>query len=319
VSAAGLDLAFDDAQQALADTVARWCRERFPAEAARAAGERFPDALWRELAGLGVLGLATSEGGGGALEATAAMEALGAAAFPGPLAATFLAAQLLPAAERRAVTSGEALVCVAEPPLLPWAPRAGVFVELAGDEAWRARPAGAIEPMATLGGEPWGRGALAREALLGDARRARALGDLALAAWLAAAGRALVEAAAAHARTRRQFGRPLGAFQAVAHPLAAAAIELDAASTLARVGAWRWDEALATAAAAAGVARLAAAEAALRAVHAAHQAFGALGITKDGPAWAVSRRIRQAVATPPGPAPARAAVLAALDAGGDPG
>jgi alkylation response protein AidB-like acyl-CoA dehydrogenase len=123
-----------------------------------------------------------------------------------------------------------------------------------------------------------------------------------------------VDAAADHARARRQFGRPIGSFQAVAHPLASAAIDLAAASTLARVGAWRWDEERDAAPAAAGAARLSAARAALAAVHAAHQAFGALGVTREGPAWRVSRRIRQAVATPPGPGPARASVLGALGA-----
>src|SRR5262249_48324119 len=68
------------------------------------------------------------------------------------------------------------------------------------------------------------------------------LSELALGAYLAAAGRRLVEDAAAHARTRRQFGRPIADFQAVAHPLADAAIQLDAAATLSRVAADRWDE-----------------------------------------------------------------------------
>ena len=49
------------------------------------------EALWRELAALGVLALATPEGDGGALELVAALEALGDGVFPGPLPATFFA------------------------------------------------------------------------------------------------------------------------------------------------------------------------------------------------------------------------------------
>ncbi len=81
----------------------------------------------------------------------------------------------------------------------------------------------------------------ARRKLLGDATRALALAQIAAAAYLAAAGRRLVDAAADHAKTRRQFGRAIASFQAVSHPLADAVIALDAAATLARVAAWEWD------------------------------------------------------------------------------
>ena len=54
-------------------------------------------------AGRGVLALATPEGDGGALEAVAACEALGAAVFPGPLSATFLATQVLGERDRAAL------------------------------------------------------------------------------------------------------------------------------------------------------------------------------------------------------------------------
>jgi len=308
----GLDLSFDDAQQAIADAVAHFCRDRCHDDVVRAAATRFPQDLWRGLAELGVLALATPEGGGGAVEVVAAMESLGRAVFPGPLAATFVATQLLPEAERARVLSGAALVALGAPPLLPWAPLARVFVELCEEGAWRAEPVGPVEAVETLGGESWGRVRLRRLEALAEVGRARSLGDLALAAWLAAAGRRLVEDAAEHARTRRQFGRPLASFQAVSHPLADAAIDLDAAATLARIAAWHWDATEGRAAARAASARLAAAEASLRAARVAHQVFGALGVTIDGPAFLVSRRIRQLVAHAPGPELGRAALLARL-------
>jgi alkylation response protein AidB-like acyl-CoA dehydrogenase len=318
--AAGLDLSLDEAQQALADAVARFCRDRCPDAVVRDAAEPLPRALWRELADLGILAISTPEGDGGAQEVLAAMESLGRAAFPGPLAETFLAAQLLPETERRAVTAGEVLVAAGSPPLLAWAPLADVFVELDGESAWLAKPAGAIESVATLGGEPWGRCSLERRRALGDATRARALGDLALAAWLAAAGRRLVEDAAAHAQTRRQFGRLIASFQAVSHPLAAAAIDLDAAATLARLAAWHWDAGDPRAAAGlAAAARLAAASAAPEAARAAHQTFGAQGVTVAGPVFHVSRRIVQLALGAPGLDRAREAVLAPLGIAPQPG
>ena len=101
-----LDLGFDDGQAAIAAVVEQLCRDRCNDEVVRRAAGAFPEELWRELADLGVLSLASSGGEGGALELVAALEPLGRAAFPGPLVATILAAQLLPEKERVAVISG---------------------------------------------------------------------------------------------------------------------------------------------------------------------------------------------------------------------
>ncbi len=81
-----IDLELDDAQLAIHDAVSRFCAERCPEE--RVQEGDLPLELWRELAELGVLALATPEGEGGAAEAVAALEALGEAIFPGPLPAT---------------------------------------------------------------------------------------------------------------------------------------------------------------------------------------------------------------------------------------
>ena len=76
------DLAFDASQQAIADAVGRFVRERWPEELARRGSGEFPSELWRALAELGVFALGTSEGDGGACEMVAAVEPLGAAVFP---------------------------------------------------------------------------------------------------------------------------------------------------------------------------------------------------------------------------------------------
>jgi alkylation response protein AidB-like acyl-CoA dehydrogenase len=212
------------------------------------------------------------------------------------------------------VVRGEAVVSLGSPPLLAWAPVAQLFVEIEGESAYLARPRGAIEPIETLGAEPWGRALLERTLPLGDARRALALHDIALAAYLAAAGTRLIEDAAEHARTRKQFGRAIGEFQAVAHPLADGWVQLAGAATLARAAAFRFDRDAALPGmetfAAAGAARLSAARAALRAAQTCHQVFGAVGITLEGPVFHVSRRIRQLASDPGREAPARAALLA---------
>lgn len=311
-----LDLELDPAQGAIADAVEKLCRDRCDDEVGKATAGSFPAALWRELADLGVLALATPEGEGGAGELVAAFEALGRAAFPGPLAATVAAAQLLPAELRRPLVAGERVVALGAPPLLPWAPVAEIFVWLDAGRAWRARPRGPVEPVDTLGGEPWGRVELEREGELAGVARALALEAIARAAYLAAAGGRLVRAAADHARTRRQFGRPIGDFQAVAHPLADALVRTDGAAALARAAACAFDAGDAGTSGdgavreLAAAARLSAAGAALEAAHVAFQTFGALGVTVEGPVFHVARRIRQGVSQPPRDDGARAAVLA---------
>jgi alkylation response protein AidB-like acyl-CoA dehydrogenase len=311
------DLALDDVQQAIADAVAKFCAERCPEAVVRETAGVFHRPLWRELAELGVLALATPEGDGGARELCAALESLGAAVFPGPLAATFLATQVLGEKERTRVAQGESIVALGAPPLLPFGLVADCFLAVVDGGLHRAHPRGEIEVVETLGGEPWGRADLELGAPLPAGARAWALCDLALAAYAAAAGGALVSATAAHARTRHQFGRAIGEFQAVAHPLADAHVRLDAAASLARIAAHAWDEDTPDLRARAAAARLSATRAALDAAHTAHQLFGAQGITVEGPVFHVSRRIRQLASQPPPPDASRDALLAhyGLDSG----
>jgi alkylation response protein AidB-like acyl-CoA dehydrogenase len=304
-----LDLALDDAQQAIADAVAKFCAERCPETVVRESAGTFPRALWSELAELGVLALATPEGDGGACELCAALESLGAALFPGPLAATFFATQVLGADERARVARGEWIVALGAPPLLPFAPVADCFLALDGGRVHRAEARSAIRTVDTLGGEPWGEVELALGEPLDAGARAFALHDAALAAYTAAAGSALVRTTAAHARTRQQFGRAIGDFQAVAHPLADAFVRLESAATLARIAAHAWDADAADVRARAAAARLSATRAALDAAHTCHQLFGAQGITTSGPVFHVSRRIRQLASQPPSPDGAREILL----------
>ena len=152
-----LDLELDSAQAAIGAALEQFCADRCTPEVVKQSAGRFPDALWRELAALGVLALATPEGDGGALELVAALESLGRAVFPGPLASTALACQLLPEADRKSVVAGEVVVAVGSPPLLPWAPAADIFVELDETRAWKCRARGSVTAVDTLGGEPWGR------------------------------------------------------------------------------------------------------------------------------------------------------------------
>jgi hypothetical protein len=120
--------------------------------------------------------------------------------------------------------------------------------------------------------------------------RALDLGVLVCAAQLLGAGRALLEAALQHARTRSQFGGPIGRFQAVRHRLADVAVGLEFARPLLYTAAASMTalDTTAPSADAAGraaldvsAAKVACSDAANRAARAALQVHGAIGYTQE--------------------------------------
>lgn len=306
----------DADREAVCGAVASFCRSECDEARVRAAAGTLDTDLWRALAELGVLALGTPEGEGGALELVAAFEALGEVVFPGPLVETVAVAHLLPAADRRDVCAGARVAAWGRPPLLAWAPVADLFVAQEGRRAWLGRPVGPVERLDTLGGDPWARVELIAERDLGDAQDSLAWSRLAAAAYLGGAASRLVEAASEHARTRRQFGRAIGDFQAVALPLADAAIGVDASRMLARLAAAELDAAAPGAAPSAAAAWLSARSSGLAALYTAHQVFGAVGITVEGPAFPVSRRIRHLASLPLVEEDARALLLEERGLGG---
>jgi hypothetical protein len=191
-----LALELDEERRTIRDAVEAYARDRADEVVDGAAIPRFQRAHWEGLAQLGVLGLATPEGEGGALEWVAVAEALGRAVFPGPLVETVLAVQLLEREERAPLVSGEKLAAVGLPEEAAGAPCllasgavADVFVILdpTVGRGWLGRPLGEVEPVATLGAESWGRVVLERVRELGDVARALALARVVSAAYLAAA------------------------------------------------------------------------------------------------------------------------------------
>ena len=96
--------------------------------------------------------------------------------------------------------------------------------------------------------------------------------------------------AVAYAREREVFGRPIGANQAIAHPLAQAHIQLAAAWQLAQHAAWRYDQGL-DCGEAAQSAKYLAAEAGFFAADRAVQTFGGMGYATE---YHVERYFREA-------------------------
>jgi alkylation response protein AidB-like acyl-CoA dehydrogenase len=315
-----------------------------------AAGDRAPGlAVWRQLAGLGVTGLAVPErhGGTGAspLDLVVACQELGHHAVPGPVAESLAAVPVLLAGLSAAVAeqpathdlasqcagwlaglaAGELLGTLAAPPRLPYAvdaDAAGLVLLVSAGSVWLASPGTqhrSVDATRWLAEAQPAERLAGCAATAGPAGRAMLLGTLASAAQLLGAGRALLEASVRHATQRAQFGRPIGAFQAVKHQLADVAIGLEFAQPL-------LDAAAATVAVDGGAsstarrdvsaAKVACADAAYRAARTALQVHGAIGYTEEHDLSLWLAKVRALVPAWGSQAEHRAVVLAALTGGG---
>ena len=132
---------------------------------------------------------------------------------------------------------------------------------------------------------------------------------------LLGAGRALLEASVRHASVRAQFGRPVGAFQAVKHKLADAAIALEFARPLLDAAAAALADGSATCGRDVSAAKVACADAASLAARAALQVHGAIGYTAEHDLSLWLTKVRALVAAWGSQAEHRERVMAALARG----
>jgi alkylation response protein AidB-like acyl-CoA dehydrogenase len=226
------------------------------------------------------------------------------------------------------LAAGDLIAALALPPRLPYAvdvDAAGLVLLVEGDAAWLAVPGArhqSVDPARSLF-EVSGERVLTRGPAVADAAaRALNFGALASAAQLLGAGRALMEASVRHAGQRVQFGRPVGAFQAVKHHLADVAIGLEfarplldaAASALAAGGG---APGAGTAARDVSAAKIACADAALRAARAALQVHGAIGYTSELDLSLWLTKVRALAPAWGSQAEHRAVVIAALTGNGE--
>lgn len=288
VAMKSLDLALPPEAVELEDSVRRFCERRLGKDVNARREVPFSRDLWAEMAALGLLEIAGTDMEQAQLFACVGAEQLGYHGFPGPVAQS-IAAAAAGLARWDAVAAGERLATVGAGSLVAWAALADDIVLITPDGLHSGIAGPAIDTLGRSAAAGVGVGA----ALPGDMLAVRARFDMALAAYTGGAGRFLVDIAADHARTRRQFGKALGEFQAVAFPLAEALMRLDGAQQLARAAALALDAGRADAADLSAAARLSATRAALRAAFAAHQTFGAYGVMEEGPVGWLSRRIQE--------------------------
>lgn len=283
--------------------------------------------LWRRLGDVGLHALLVPEEHGG-LEAdpvdlVVAFERLGFHAVPGPLvesvalAPTLLAAGEDPEGLLPALAEGKALVSVAAAPVTPHlldGDVAGHAFVLAGDTLSHARLGSAlrsVDPSRRLF-----RATADSEVTTlpeGTAADAVDVATLACSAQLLGAGERLLAATVDYAKSRRQFGRVIGEYQAVKHALADVKVGLDFARPLVYGAAVAMTGGT-TAARDVSAAKVACSVAADRAARTALQVHGAIGYTAEYDLGLWITKVRALAGAWGTPSYHRGRVLAALAA-----
>jgi alkylation response protein AidB-like acyl-CoA dehydrogenase len=236
--------------------------------------------VWRELTETGVFALRTDLGLGLA-EAVLVFEELGRAGVPGPLVSTFLAAGH--------ATGPVALVeAAAQPLLVAHLDVAAAVLVLGADVRLAAPPSGTavpdpldpLSPLHELADAPAGE-------VIGNAQaaaRIRLEGAVLTAALQVGIAARLTDLSVAYAKSREQFGRSIGSFQAVKHICADMFVRTELARVAVHAAAVTLDDTEATDAArpVAG-AKLLADEAAATNGRSAVQVHGGMGFTWEVP------------------------------------
>jgi alkylation response protein AidB-like acyl-CoA dehydrogenase len=258
-----------------------------------------PEPIWAELAELGWTGVSIAEEEGGAgltfVEEAVLYEELGRALYHGPFFSSFaLALPALPDDLRGEVAAGQATWTLALGPLvtdLDTAERVAVvggdgIYELEGAEREVLTTTDPTRPLGVVRGGDAGR-RLADSTVLAEIRT-RSFAALAI--ETCGAARRALELAIEYAATREQFGKRIGAYQAVSHPLADAYTQLELSRSLALWAAWCVATDDPQAATAAAAAKAYAADAAVGVCETAIQILGGIGFTWEHDAHRLYKR-----------------------------
>jgi alkylation response protein AidB-like acyl-CoA dehydrogenase len=292
---------FSDDQQAIKRTAKDLLADRFKLERVRELAEAgtYDDDAWKELCELGWPGIFIDEQYGGQglgiVELIILMEELGYTLAPVPFLSNAAAGLMIQAAgsdEQKqrwlpGIASGEArgaaaLVRGDEAKLVPDGDSAEVIVLCAdGGVSVVERSAADVEPVATMdstrryarvragGGEP----------LPGEVGPGVGAGLLAVSAELTGVAQRAMEMAVEYARDRKQFGRPIGAYQAVSHRCAQMLLETEGARSATYYGAWTADAQPEELELAASMAKAYSSDAGWRVCSSSLQVHGGIGFT----------------------------------------
>ena len=296
-----MDFDFSDEQREIKSTARDFLASRFKPERIRELAEAdspYDDAIWKQMCELGWPGIAISEEYGGqglgAVELVILQEELGYVCAPTPLISNAYAGLVLEAAgsdEQRSrwlpgIASGEGraaaeLTCDPEP-IVGAAAGTVILVMADGEGARLVEPDDAeLERLDLIdktrayfqvradGGDP----------LPGEIAAAGSAGQVALAAELVGVAQRALDMAVEYAKEREQFGRPIGAYQAVSHRLAEMLWDVEEARSLTYYAAWCADAQPDALPLAASMAKARASDAGTVVTHNAIQTLGGIGFT----------------------------------------
>ncbi len=350
------DLTFSEEQEALRDSVRRFLAETSPESEVRRlmeTTEGYDPGVWKRMtAELGLTGLAVPEQYGGAgygwREVAVVMEEMGRALACAPyLSAALATAALLAAGGDAAaqhlpgIAAGETLATLAfgdgvrasggtldgVQELVLDGHVAGLLLVEASDGLYAVRgDAGGLTctPLKTLDRTR----KLARVELSGVAaervsgaeavQHALQVGAVLLGAEQTGAAQRTMEIAADYARTRMQFGRPIGQFQGVKHRCADMLLRVESARAAAYYGSWVAAEARDDLPAVAHLVRVVCSEAAMRCAADNIQIHGGIGFTWEHPAHLYYRRAKSSELLLGTPGEHRAQLAQAIGVAGAP-
>ena len=259
-----MNFGFNDEQQEIKNTAREFLASRFNAEKVRELAEAgsYDDGLWKEICDLGWPGIAVDEEHGGqglgTVELAILCEEIGYACAPVPFLSNAIGGLIVSGAgsdEQKdsrlgGIASGEARAGVAAtapsqgPTVAIDAEDASVLVLDDGDGAKLVDPGDAnVEPadlidqtrryshVSAEGGDP----------MPGDVEPTIDRSLVALSAEMVGVAQRAMDMAVAYAKEREQFGRPIGAYQAVSHACARMLYDTEEARSLTYYAAWTAD------------------------------------------------------------------------------
>jgi alkylation response protein AidB-like acyl-CoA dehydrogenase len=301
-----VEFAFTDDQLAFRDAVRDLLAKECPPSVVRAAwtnDDGRSGAAWDALGAMGVLGALVPEAAGGLglteLDVVLLAEEAGYAALPEPFVEHVLVGAPLVVTDHPEVTSG-ATTATAGDPLAPYARSADVAVLLAPDAQVAARAGSEYVSEHSVDGSR----RLGRLVATEDARPLTRLelsqafwrGTLGYSAQLVGLARRMLDLTVGYVSERKQFGAPIGSFQAIKHHLADVRIAIEFAAPLVHRAAYSLAEGDPDAMLHGSMAKAQAADAAELSARAALQCHGAIGYSYEYDlhlwmkrAWALSR------------------------------
>jgi len=258
-----------DDQREIKRTARDFLAARYPLERVRAiALDGEPDPHWDAIVELGWPDVAEL----GILELALVAEELGASLAPSPLSAHWAAKLLHPGLEGRGTVATWAGA-------VPHAAGADVIVVDEGSRLLavtgaEASPVRALDPTRPLYAIRYDGG----EELARDERAWQAIAVMTAAEAVGVAAR-VTRMAVDYAKERKQFGRPIGSYQAVSHACAQMFLETEGARAVTYWAAWALDHDPSVAALASASAKAYASDAAVNVARSALQVHGGIGFT----------------------------------------